>query len=211
MAIRLIELPPQRVGFDDARFPDRDDSWVFEHLRDYLSLLESLPAISLHVDEEGPVVTRGHNYLRIARELGRARIRGVIQASSEAGAVAELLSQPDVQALDWEAIDAAEQATPVVDQWHVFFFERPLNRDEKARFEREIAGFFTGLDEPSSAPREGTSVADVQHDDQARCARFLVRTPVGDESWYGRYLAAVKRFSAEAARVVSYQGRRFEA
>jgi hypothetical protein len=211
MAIQLIELPPKRVRFDEARFPDRDDSWVFEHLRHYLSLLDLLPAISVHVDEEGPLVTRGHKYLRIAQELDRRTIRAQIEPSSEAGAVAKLLSQPDVEELDWEAIDAGEQATPVVDQWHVFFFERPLSSDEKARFDREIAGFFTSLDHLSSAAGEDVSIPRVEHDDQTRRAQFVARVHVGDESWYARYLAAVRRFSSEAARVVSFQGTRFGA
>jgi hypothetical protein len=66
--IELIELPPKVVRLDDERFPDREDSWIFEHLRHYLSLLQTLPAIGVVVDELGPVVTHGHKYFGSRRK-----------------------------------------------------------------------------------------------------------------------------------------------
>lgn len=210
MAIQLIALPPEEVLFDEERFPDRDDSFVFEHLLHYCSLMETLPAIRILVNQDRIVVTWGHKYLRIALILARPKIRAVIDPASDAAATAGLKNQPGVEKLDWDEIDALERATPVVDNWHVFFFERPLTSDEKALFEAQIVGFFERLEHPATAGADGSPIHCIRYDDNGPYAEFLARTPVGDESWYGPYLAVVKRFSSESVRIISYQGRRFD-
>jgi hypothetical protein len=210
MSIQLIALPPEEVQLDEGRFPDRDDSLIFEHLLHYCSLLETLPAVRVLVDWEQVVITRGHKYLRIALQLGRSKIRAVIDPSSVANAVVMLKSQPGVEKMDWDEIDTLERATPMVDQWHVFFFERPLTKEEKTHFEIDVVHFFEGLAHPTQAEVGASSVRCIRYDDQGPSAEFLTRTPVGDESWYGPYFAVAKRFSSEIVRVVSYQGRRFD-
>jgi hypothetical protein len=140
--VQLIEIPVELVRVDEARFPDRDRSQVFEHLVAYLSLVDTLPAISVRVEPAGPVVTRGHKYLRAARRLGRPVIRAVVGRASAPDAVDALMRRPDVTELDWAAIEAAERAHPVAEQWHVFHFARPLDQAEKDRFAAGVAGFF---------------------------------------------------------------------
>ena len=208
MAIQLIALPPEAVQFDEERFPDHDQSYIFEHLLHYLSLMETLPAIQILVNRDRIVVTRRQKYLRIALILKRPEIRAVIDPSSDAAATAALKNRPGVEELDWDEIDTLERATPVFDNWHVFFFERPLTPDEKAVFEAEIVGFFEDLRHPASA--DGDPILCLRYDDNGPYAEFLARTPVGDESWYASFLAAVKRFSSRSVRVISYQGRRFD-
>jgi hypothetical protein len=206
MPIQLVALPPSQVVLDETRFPDDDDSWIYEHLLHYCSLFDPLPAITVFVEPDGPALTRGHKYLRIARELERPRIRAVIDPASDERAVSGLTRRPDVETLDWAEIDRRERATPVAEVWHVFYFERPLTDEEKLRFTREVADFFEDL---GWAARERARIGEVRHNDEERRAEFLARTPVADESWYAKYLATMTHFSREVVPIVSYQGRRF--
>jgi hypothetical protein len=81
----------------------------------------------------------------------------VIQPSSARDSVMNLMRRSDVEKLDWDEIDTLERATPVVDQWHVFYFERPVTNDEKLRFDHEVAGFFE-----RSSGRPGTASRNQQ-------------------------------------------------
>jgi hypothetical protein len=198
MPIQLIEIPPDLPVIDESRFPDRDQSFIFEHLQHYLSLFSPLPAIGIRVGPAGPLVTRGHKYLLAARALHRPSIRAVIQPGSDTAATADLLGQPDVTLLDWTEIDAAERAQPIADQWHLYFFERPLNEAEQRQFDEIVIGFLN---------QAGYEVQNLEH--SGHRAQFLVTVPAGDESWFGPYRAAAQRFSEETVPVVSFQGRRF--
>lgn len=209
MRLRLVELPVERVRVDEDRFPSRPKGWVTEHLVHYLSHSETLPAIDIVVDSLGPVVTEGHGYLAAAVALGRSRIRAIVDPSSDADAVDGLIGRSDVEILSWLEIEARERAEPVIDQWHVFYFERSLSETEKDRFDREIAGFFT--DVPPQVGTDGEPpVVDVHHDDRERRAEFKVRVLPGDERWYGRYLAAIGKFDSDTVRIASFQGRVFD-
>jgi hypothetical protein len=196
--IELIELPPDLPVIDESRFPDRDSSLVPEHLEHYLSLFEPSPAIGIRAEPGGPVVTRGHKYLRAARNLGRRRIRAVIQPGSDPAATIELLRRPQITRLDWTEIDAAERTQPIADQWHVYYFERPLTEPEQRAFADIVIGFLL---------QAGNQVREISHTGDH--AQFLATVPAGDESWFGPYRAATQRFSTEIVPVVSFQGRRF--
>jgi hypothetical protein len=208
MPLELVALPPELVTIDESRYPDGDKTWVYDHLMHYCSLFDPLPAIRILINENGPVVTWGHKYLRISRALRRPLIRALIKPGSNEDAKASLLQRADVVKLDWEEIDAIERATPVIDQWHVFYFERALSAREKRRFDDEVAAFFVAAPRPAWDEAD-TIVGQVQHDDSEHRAQFRARTPVADESWYRDFLAAVNRFSRNVAKIISYQGRRF--
>jgi hypothetical protein len=208
MPTQLIELAPELVTIDEERFPDRDSSFILEHLQRYCSLFDPLPAIGIHVEKDAILVTRGHKYLRVAWNLGRSRIRALVRASSDPDATAALLARPEVRGLNWAEIDAEERANPEVEQWHVYYFERPLDDDEKSRFDREVIGFLRGLYGPGSGRPEQDPVRTVEYDDAAACVQFRVLLPIGDESWYGGYRAAAQRFSGEVVGIVSFQGLR---
>ena len=72
----MLELPVGAIAVID-RYPDRDERYVFEHLKYACSLPSSfpLPAVVVDIVDGRCVVTTGHKYLRIARELGRSHIR----------------------------------------------------------------------------------------------------------------------------------------
>ncbi len=201
-------LPPGLVRIDEAQFPACETRFIHEHLRYYLSQLEILPVIRVLVDEEGPVVTDGHQYLQIAQELELPAIRAIVEPFSEPSDLERLDGVHEVEVLDWKKIDALEQATPVIEQWHIFYFERVLTNIEKDRFDQEVAGYFENGDNFSMWSPEAHGLLErVVHDDMGPRGRFLARMPIADESWFPAYLAAVRRFSRDVVPVVSFQGR----
>jgi hypothetical protein len=199
MPVLLVELPVGVPVLDETRFPERDRTFVPEHLRHYLSLSRPLPSIGVRAEPDRLVVTRGHSYLRAACELGQATIRAVVHPASDPDATAALLRRPDVVLLDWAALDAAERAQTHVDQWHVYFFDDPLDADQRSRFDGRIVGFFRA---------KGHPVHRVEH--SGRRAQFLVTVPAADESWYAPYRAAALQFDETVAPITSFQGRRFQ-
>lgn len=204
MSIILIELPPQMIEVDETGYPDRDSSWRADHLRRYLSLVETLPAVGVRITKFGAVVTEGHAVLQAAKDLRRASIRAIVDPQSDMDALTELLRNPEVIGLDWAAIDAAERRRPIDLAWHVFFFARALRPEEQMAFEREIATFFDRLPEPYGA---GLVVGSLRFRDASSEAEFQARTPLADERWFGPWVKAIERFHRETAPIASYQGR----
>jgi len=210
MAHLLIRLPPTYVIFDLSRFPDGDESYIFEHLLYYCSFLDDVPAINVVVDHENVVVTRGHKYLESAQLLNRRTILALVDNASPKFAVEALLSRTHVVMLDWSKtlVGAQRDKLPLV--WHVYFFERSLQPGEQLRFASEVAGFFDELSQQYGQTGEAKwLVGDVNFDNEINAAVFQVYAPIGDERWYGDYLLRARRFSDECVRILSFQGRKF--
>jgi len=169
------------VSIDAARSPDRDDSFVFEHLVHYCSKFEPLPAIGIEIEGRTARVVRGHEYLLAATALGRSAIRAVVTGAPKSEKVKAFVAEVGARFLDWEAIKAAEQRQPVPMGWHVVFFRRPLSPAEKAAFDMVVTGLFDD------------SVR-VDHHDAGPVAEFEAPTPVTDEAWATKYLGALSGF-----------------
>ena len=200
MSILLVQIP-MTVPFIDARFPDRDDSQILEHLIYYCSKFEPLPAIGIDVKGASATVVRGHKYLIAARTLGRAEIQAVIMSPPSSPDVKAFLARKDVRRLDWEEIKAAEAADRTPLGWHVFFFERSLSEEEKRDLEGRVARLFASV--------EGGATIRVHHDDERKLAEFKARIPVTDHAWATEHLATFTEFSRDRVKIVSFQGRRF--
>jgi hypothetical protein len=105
MSILIVELDPNQVSIDETLFPDKDkDELIYEHLRHYYSKFELLPTIDVRVYTESVVVTRGHVYLKIAKELGYLRIRAIIDKNSASDCVLQLLQNPSIVQLNWQSL-----------------------------------------------------------------------------------------------------------
>src|SRR5258708_38067444 len=76
MTLHYFEVQPQEVE-EDRSVSVPDEGFVFEHLRRYCSEFDPLPAIIVQPTGGKLFVTRGHLYLRIARDLKRSSIRAV--------------------------------------------------------------------------------------------------------------------------------------
>jgi hypothetical protein len=200
VTILIARIPVTAVGIDQVRYPDRDQSHIFDHLVRYCAKFDPLPAVTVVVEGASATVIRGHKYLQAALALGRPTVRAVIASPPSGGAVRAFLARVDVVLLDWDRIKAEEELERTPIGWHVFFFERSLSSAEKADFDDLVGALFAGVDRDIL----------VAHDDTGPAAEFQARTPVTDEVWARRHLDAFSTFSRDRARIVSYQGRRFE-
>ncbi len=197
MTILLVQIPIAAVSMDESIFPDRDDSYILEHLLQYCGKFEPLPAISIEVEGSNTRVIRGHQYLTVARMLGRQTIRAIVMSPPSSVDVKHLIARADVTVLDWEEIRAREAEERNPKGWHVYFFEHPLSADEKRTFDEVVWKLFSDKN------------IQMHHDDVRAMAEFEAHTPVTDEGWRGMSLAAFSRFDREQVPIVSYQGRRF--
>ncbi|MBK8254386.1 MAG: hypothetical protein IPK82_17170 [Polyangiaceae bacterium] len=197
MTIQLLEVPVVTVSVDESRWPDRDETLIFEHLLRYCSKFDPLPAITIAFEDSSAVIVRGHKYLFAAKALGRGVIRAVVTGNPRKLELEKFLAHCGAKILDWDAIKQAEERQPVITGWHVFFFAQPLSSDEKAAFDAVVASSFVN---------EGVRVT---HDDAGPFAEFQAATPATDSLWMASYFNALMAFSRERAAIVSYQGRRF--
>lgn len=198
MTFVLFETPVESVRRMDLKYPDRQASFIFEHLLEYCSKFDPLPAISIAVEGDGLFVTRGHKYLDCAVALARPTIRAVLPTGSDEVRKA-LLSRPDVKVLDWEAIKSREATDVRPRGWHVLFLQQMLSATQKLHLENEIREQF------------GDITLRVSHDDSRRLAEFEAQTPVTDIVWGRAWLDRLSTFSRHHVEIVSYQGDRFGA
>jgi hypothetical protein len=205
MSFKLIEVSRQGIR---GQVSAESEGFIYSHLRYYCSKFAPLPAITIRFENSEAKLVDGAEYLQISRDLERPTVRAVVIGDYAEETLKRFLSKWGGRVLDWEEIDRAERAEPLVSAWHVFFFERPLRSEEQAEFVRRIAGFFGRLaekrgDDPSRA------MSQVSFNNDQASAEFRAITPVVDESWYSHHLEICRRFSANIVKIVSYQGRRF--
>ena len=197
MFILLADVPPAVVSIDEFRFPDRDRTQIFEHLVRYCSKFDSLPAITILIENTKATVVRGHKYLLAAHALGRATIRAVITGSPTKQDFESFLSRTQSKGLDWETIKTAEARVPAPKGWHVFFFAHSLSSEQKIIFDEIVTILF---------PDQNIYVT---YDEASPLAEFKAKTPVTDVVWMAKHLDAFATFSRVEVPIVSYQGRRF--
>ncbi len=204
----FLEIPLSLVH-EDKRYPDRNTRHVYEHLKHTLSHASPfpLPAIDVSLVDGKLVVTDGHKYLWIARDLAHPWIRGIFRSETKEhdGVLSEI--PPGIRITPREILER-EEALPVVRGYHVYFFEHPLNQEAQKRFLADIAGFFERLDTPLIGPLE-KRVFGWAFPFGGECAEFEALLPVGDTSWCGAYLTICQAFSRNVQRIVTFQGARF--
>lgn len=199
MPIDLVLIAVDRVVVDIARFPDSDMGFVPEHLLHYCAKLEELPAITVRVEGDRAILVRGHEYLAIAKNLGRSRIRAVVDPGSSRHDVERFLRGKDVEVLDWEKMRSEEESTPVISAWHVIYFCDSLSLEQKCVFNELVAAVV----EPEA------HTCPVQHDDSGPLVEFKIATPLDDRRWINDFLHRLSEFNARYVPIASYQGRRY--
>jgi hypothetical protein len=193
---------------NEAKYPDRDGSLIYDHLRHYCSKFRPLPAATITFDGPSPVVIQGHKFVRAALDLGIDRMRVIVAGHREGNQAANFSRRPDVICVDWRTIEQEEADTSVLDAWHVFFLEKRLSADTTRRFEERIAGFFRDV-QSELLVGKARKVPEVTVSHEKRCAEFIATTPAGDPSWFPAFHARCADFSRDIAKIISYQGRRF--
>jgi hypothetical protein len=199
MPFRILRLPTNIPTIDEERFPDPHNSIVSEHLTHVLARSEVLPAITVLVQPDLVVVTRGHKYLVSARELERSDIRAVVDPSSESASVEALRQVPGVIELDWDeqAHDMGNEESPL---WHVLFFGGPIEEAHRRALERAVRHVGSHATHPDSTVQ-------VEMDRSLRMLAFRLRTPGCDRDWQLALLRVLVAFHQEHVPIVSYQGR----
>jgi len=198
----MIEVPVASVR-ESPQFPDRDEHNIYEHLKYTLSrpCQFPLPAIGVSLVDGDLLVTNGHKYLRIAQELRRPRIRALISRdlSGQLPAGSQVVPREELE---------NEMRIPVVRDYHVYFFEKPLSPQAQQEFVHTFVEFFEKLPTPLLQPGE-KRVFSWGFPFDARCGELEANIPVGDRSWLPKYLRISQEFSRNVARIVSFQGGRF--
>ena len=211
MCILLVELNPDDVLVDTFLFLDKNkNEFIYEHLRHFYSKPNSvLPTIEVKVGAE-TVVTRGHLYLLLAKELGYKRIRAVIARASPEIFVDNFLKKSSVEKLDWKTIRKEESEAPLAEYaWYIFFFKRALYLEERKAFEEQIVEFFRQIKLPSWAETTGEKIEDLSYPYGGTCAEFQAYVPIRDERWYAPSRAVLINFHLNCVPIVSFQGRKF--
>ncbi len=200
MRILVIECSPSLIV--DTRDDPDNDRFIYAHLKYYCSKFSPLPAISAMFVDGQFLISRGHKYLRIARELGRSSIRVIVEGGDGMPDIERFLKSEGVQRVDWSEIDQREQAALYSPSWHVFFFVSPLTKRAMQEFVAMIKNIFEGTE-------GGKILSPVAFTKEGQAAEFEALTPHGNHQWSNRFLAACRRFHSEYSTIESYQGRRF--
>jgi phosphoribosylformylglycinamidine (FGAM) synthase PurS component len=204
---RVIRLPASMVQPSEIG-PSASSGFIFEHLKYYCSRIFPLPAISIHIDSGIPVLIRGGEYLAIARELGHSSIQAIVARDVSDADLSELLENPAVEIVDLTKLEAEELANPVIEDWQVFYFERPLSEREKQLFEDKIVAAFEELPSKLLTSCAHPRVTSLAYCDEKARAEFKALVSVLDERWLLDCVARIQEFSATVLPVLSYQGRR---
>lgn len=211
MNIHLVELNPEEIVIDELKFPNKErNSYVYDHLSHYCSKLTTLPAISIKIVDDVVFASSRSQYLAIAKELNIERIQAVVDLSSSKEDIEKILDKPFVVQLDWEAIRKKEKETLIAYVWYVFFFEKPLNQNQKKVFENEIVEFFRQIKLPSWAAVPDKRIENLAYPYSGLCCEFQAYVPVADERWYSLARAKTENFHLNYVPIVSFQGSKFK-
>jgi len=216
-----------------------DEDPFFSHLVYFCSLSDALPAIGVKCEKGAVFLKSRPEYLQIAELLDKQWITAVIDPSSSHDCVEQIRKRNGVTIVDWDKIDELERKYPYSATWQVLFFDRELQMQEQERFATQITGFFTSLAQGYPQAEKSNFLLDavlftnaaacfyqlsqrfqrlkadepplrnVPHPEKLGVATFKITAPVGDERWFGAYLAQIVQFSAQYVKVISFQGRKF--
>jgi hypothetical protein len=207
MSYQFIEVSPRDVVLDRSAV-ERDDGFVYEHLKRYCSKFAPLPAITVKLAEGRLITVRGHKYLSIALELGHDRIRAVLQGTT----FDELRKQgvPGLLSAVPNASLESEQNTAVITGWHIFFFKSTPSSEVAARIEARFRSFLK-QSLPAVLGADVEIFIEVRFDFSGPCLELKFSTPVTNQAWADSYRAFVSSVSNEILPIDTYQGRRFTA
>jgi hypothetical protein len=193
-----------------ANYIEADTRHIYSHLKHMLSLssMFPFPAVRVRLEGKGLVLVSGAFYWQAAGELGKDKIRAVLEFDDvNPGSLEDL--PPDVRRIPDEELKS-ESVVPVVRGWHVYFFEGPLSEAERDLFQSKVCGFFERLETPL-IPSGTKRVFSCDFLCEFTCAQFEALIPVADKSWFKNYRDVSVEFSNDTHRILSFQGACFVA
>lgn len=205
MSFQFIEVSPPDVILDRSEV-ERDDGFIYEHLKRYCSKFTPLPAITVKLSGGKLLAVRGHKYLWIALELHQERIRAVLQGTT----FEDLRRQgvPGVLSVVPQTRLESEQNTAVIAGWHVFFFKSTPSQEMADRIDARFRGFLN-QSLPDALGSSHQVVIDSHFDFSGPCFEIKFPTPVANQAWANLYHAFISSVSNEVLPIATYQGRRF--
>ncbi|MEM1060470.1 MAG: hypothetical protein AAGK14_14745 [Verrucomicrobiota bacterium] len=205
MAFGVFEIDPEIV-IESPEFPDTsEDNFVFEHLKRYCSKFEPLPAITVRLESSKLIVTEGHKYCRMARELGRKAIRAIAHDCT-----VDDLKKSGISAreLDLSTLHAEHAALTFSDSWHVIFVRNPLGYETARSVEAQIESFVENY--MATQHHIENAFQSGGYDVDGRCLEFSFVTPTHDKQWADGFLQLLVTIADQIGGIESYQGLRFE-
>src|SRR5947209_17616963 len=183
MGFQVIEVSPPDIILDRAGL-ERDDGFIYEHLKRYCSKFVPLPAITVGLRDRQLVTLRGHKYLSIARELRHEKIRAVLQGTS----FDELrkLGVSGLLSIVPKALLERERETSIVTGWHIFFFRAQPSPEKAARIEASFRRFLN-QSLPGVLGVEGELSIASHFDSDGPCLEIQFPTPVTNQAWADSY------------------------
>lgn len=202
---KYIQLSPNDI-VECSSFPDDpNDGLVYEHLLRYCSRTEVLPAVFARFVDNKLVVTRGHKYLSIAKELGFGTIRGVLLEAVDPK-LNPFLKERGIVELSVDELRREEDSTSVQTAWHVIFV-RSLDSKETCkvidRFKAEMGGFLF------ETMGKGVALEEFFFREDIGCIEMKFLTPCANHDWTTGFMR-ILGFLDSSLEILSYQGRRFK-
>jgi hypothetical protein len=208
--ILLVELNTYEILIDKSLFPDKqENSFIYEHLKYYLSKSNTLPTISVKVYGAEVLLIGRFEYLLIARDLGYQRIRAIIDTYSSEDDLQVFLRKPSVVKLDWKSALMEGSDTLAEYVWLVFFFQKQLKQEECQIFENQVVNFFEQIKLPLQDEPPYGRIRNLNYSYSGKCAEFQAYIPVEDERWYKHSLTIIGEFHLNCVPIASFQGRKF--
>lgn len=204
MTFQFIDISIEDVSLDEAE-ADNESTLVYQHLKRYCEKFTPLPAITVKVKNGKLVVTRGHKYLKIARDLGRGRIRAVLLGETAEGLRRQRISFSAF--LVPNSVLEQEGTADVVNAWHVFFFKSQVTDEIARQIEIAIKNF---INKSLPLAVRGQTMIEFNCDLSAACIEIKFPTPVKDQLWMGSFILFYRSEMNRICPIESYQGRRIE-
>jgi hypothetical protein len=209
MTILVVALNPSMITVNEYLFPNSyKDSFIYDHLRYYCSKGQSVPTITIKVCSDSVIVTRGHYYLLIAKELGYEKIQAVVDQNLSRD-IESFLNSPYIVQVNWKTLRQNEDQKLLGYVWYVFFFKRNLSQSEQEAFHTLVVNFYEQIEIPGWANEPETRILDLNYSHLGYSAEFQAYVPFADERWYAGALAAAVDFHMKYVPIVSCQGRKF--
>ena len=205
----VFDVPIGLVDLDEARLPTSEGYRRVSDLVALHRLADRIPPVHTVLTGGRAQVVGGHEYIQVARILGRERVRTIVRGPLDPQALAAFAAQPGVEEVDFDEVLRREAAEPIINQWHLICFKGSLSQEQREEIRRRIGDYFAGhaARVRLTAPDVGLFTIDHLGFDLARpSVHFTVRVLAEERSWYGDMLAFLRRLDAEVAPVDTHQG-----
>jgi len=199
--VKIFLIPLDRIRLNDS-FPDRDDSYIYDHLSYYCSLCNRISTIVVRVIGGSVVSVRNHKHVKIAAELGFKKVKVILESGTEeellnaCDQLVEVTTEPEIQRFYLK--------------WHVLVFEKGLTQVQQGLFKKIVERCF--VDEfVARHPGEAGNVHPPKLVFSSKDTRveFQGMVPMFDHPWGAMLRGSIEEFNRNEVSVLSMNGLRW--